>query len=415
MEQQEGRSAVMATVEPGRRGGARDLALLIRSGSSWHEGRPPRPISLDDPPEPGGIRWFDLVSDSAATDDLFRGLQPICEGLTREMLEDLLTPDEQPAGSSYEEGSIKLASTFSVEAQRLEQKVERGTPQRAGVLTFQPVELLAGEDWLLTCWHPTITFSGADKIGTGTPGDSADSRAAVSRLWPSAGCRNAGDLGVMIMHELATGYRTAGWSLGAWHEDWELSLYIDDDLSNPDELPHLWGSMAVLRDWLNQLNRPGLRKDPARAWLPISNHAQVIAVDDRVDRTLDQLRELSNVMRSSFGVMHVQLAEQERDRKERTQHLIEIGAAVFLVPTLVVGFYGANTWVPGQGQHWGFYVMVTMLFLFSGIALYVVLKWRRDENEAAELVVEERTRIRNELLQSLHPQQPIGHAGERPI
>lgn len=377
------------------------IASLIRAGSAWREGAAPRSITLEEPGQESVIRWFDLVSDSTATDELLAALQPHCDGLTHEMLEDLLTPDEQPAGSSYEKGRIKLASTFSVEARRLQQKVERGTPQRAGVLIFQPVELLAGKDWLLTCWHPTVTFSGTEKVDEAEPGGSDETYEAVGRLWPAAADRNAGDLGVMIMHELATGYRTAGWALAAWHEDWELSLYVEDDLDNPEELSHLWGSMAVLRDWLNQLNRPGLRNDPARAWLPIGNHDQVIAVDDRVDKALDQLRDLSNVMRSSFGVMHVQLAEQERDRKERTQHLVAIGAAVFLVPTLVVGFYGANTWVPGQGRHWGFYVMVVLLIVLSGAALYVVLKWRRDEDAAAARVVAERLQIRNDLLRSL--------------
>ncbi len=49
----------------------------------------------------------------------------------------------------------------------------------------------------------------------------------------------------------------------------------------------------------------------------------------------------------------MQTAEEARSRKERTQHRVELIAAIFLVPTLVVGFYDANTWVPGQGRHWG--------------------------------------------------------------
>ena len=211
----------------------------------------------------------------------------------------------------------------------------------------------------------------------------------------------SGDLGVLIMDELATGYRAAGWELAAWHEDWELSLYVDDELSNPDELPQLWGSMAVLRDWLNPLNKPGLRKDPEKAWLPITNHANVMALDDRIDDTLKQLRDLSNVMRSSFSVLHVQTAELERKRKERNQHLVELAAALFLVPTLIVGFYGANTWVPGEGRHWGFWVMVVVLLLASAGALSVVFKMRRGEEDEADRLREERIRIRDELVQEL--------------
>jgi hypothetical protein len=58
------------------------------------------------------------------------------------MLTDLLTPDEEPTGTSYEGGRIRLASSFSVEPRRADHVVKRGRPQQAGILVFQPVELL---------------------------------------------------------------------------------------------------------------------------------------------------------------------------------------------------------------------------------------------------------------------------------
>ena len=175
-------------------------------------------------------------------------LESVCPGLTEEMLEDLLTPDDQPEGVAYAEGTIKLASTFTVQARRLEQKRERGEATRSGVLIFQPVELLASKDWLLTCWHPTRTFAGAEKVSEGAPGSSEEIRKEVCREWASLERPGGGDLGVLIMNRLALSYRAAGWKLAAWHEDWELSLYISDALDNPEELPNLWGMMAVLRD-----------------------------------------------------------------------------------------------------------------------------------------------------------------------
>jgi hypothetical protein len=349
----------------------------------------------------GEICWFDLVGKPEAAPRLFATLKPLCPGLTEDTLVDLLTPDEQPAGCSYEEGEIKLASTFSVRAERLEAKSERGKAQGAGVLVFEPIELLAGDGWLLTCWHPTRTFSGAELVAEGQP-ESADSAIEVAaREWPASNGKTAGDLGVLIMEELALTYNVANWELKKWLEDWELSLYVEDELDNPDELPQLWGSMAVLRDWLTPLNRPGLRSHLDRAWLPATDHKRVIAVDDRVDRALDNLSDLSNLMRASFSVLHVQMAEDERTRKEATQHRVELFAAIFLVPTLVVGFYGANTWVPGQGQHWGFWVMLVALLLLSAMAVGVVFRWQRREAEAARHLEQERQRVREEMIGNL--------------
>jgi hypothetical protein len=317
------------------------------------------------------------------------------------MLADLLTPDDQPEGVSYDDGRIKLASTFAVETRRVERKQERGTAIPSGVLIFQPVELLASEDWLLTCWHPTRTFAGAEKISEGAPGSAAPFRPDIEREWRGLDGPGAGDLGLLIMNRLALGYRKAGWQLTAWHQDWELSLYVDDMLDNPDELPGLWGMMAVLRDWLNPLNRPGLRELPDRAWLPSDDRERVAAIDGRVDKTLAQLHGLANSMRASFSVLHVQLAEEARSHKEKNQHRVELIAAIFLVPTLVVGFYGANTWVPGQGRHWGFWVMLVVLLLLTAGAVATVLRWRRQERRDLRRLSEERLRARRELLRSL--------------
>jgi hypothetical protein len=370
----------------------------IRSATTWGGQQPPSPISSQH--GVSGIPWFDLASNARAA-QILPQLTKFCPGLTEEMLDDLLTPDDQPEGLTYADGRIKLASTFAVGARRLEGKHERGRAMRSGVLVFQPVELLASRDWLLTCWHPTRTFAGAEKVAEGDPGNSAEIREQVSEEWTSLDQPGGGDLGILIMDRLALSYRATGWRLAAWHEDWELSLYIDDALDNPDELPNLWGMMAVLRDWLNPLNRPGVRKMPDRAWLPNTIHEKVLSIDDRVDDTLKHLRSLSNAMRASFSVLHVQTAEEQRDRKERAQHRVELIAAIFLVPTLVVGFYGANTWLPGQGKEWGFLVMLVALVILTSAAVATVLNWRHQERREMRRQTEERNASRRELLRAL--------------
>jgi hypothetical protein len=314
------------------------------------------------------------------------------------MLEDLLTPDDEPEGLPYADGTIRLASTFSVEALREELKVERGIPQGIGVLRFQPVELLAGEDWLISCWHPQRTFRGGGKIGEEEPGGAEDLFQGVVDRWVRGRCGGSGELGLSVMLELALSYRPAVRELLTWLEDWELSLYLDDDINNRDQLPELWSLMAVLRSWLAPLNRPGLREDVGKSWLPATDHDAVIAVDDRIDKSLAELGGLSQTLRQSFGLLHLEQAEEQRQHIERMQRRVEIAAAAFLVPTLIVGFYGANTWVPGQGRHWGFWVMVLVLVVLSAAALLVVSLSQRRTRQAAEGAREERRRMRTELL-----------------
>jgi hypothetical protein len=224
---------------------------------------------------------------------------------------------------------------------------------------------------------------------------------AIAALWPGSSGQNAGDLGVLTMHELALSYGPAHWAIQAWLQDWELSLYVEDDIPNPEELPRLWGSMAVLRSWLAQLNRPGLRTDAQKAWLPVTQHELVIEVDNRIDRALEHLGELSDTLRASFSVLHFQLSEKQRARNEHMQHRVELIAAIFLVPTLIVGFYGANTWVPGQGRHWGFWIMVLVLVLGTGLILTLLLAWQRGQRAETRRAAEERARMHAELIRSL--------------
>lgn len=370
----------------------------LRQVSQWSPGASPRVVDLHSLDPESGFLWFDVVCSAAELESVLKLLGEHCDGLTEEMLADLLTPDDEPEGSSYGNGRIRLASSFSVVAERPDRRLERGRPEGVGVLSFQPVELLAGDDWLITCRHPQRVFQGAERVEEKPAGDAEALFLEIARKWERCSGRTPGDLGVAVMHELSLSYAPTHRSLHTWLEDWELSLYIDDGLDNHDQLPELWGLMAVLRNWLTPLNKPGLRADIGKAWLPASDHAAVIDVDERVDKALAALAKLSETLRQSFGLLHLEQTEEQRQRTERMQHRIEAAAAVFLVPTLIVGFYGANTWVPGQGRHWGFWVMVVILVILSVGSLLTVLHLQRRSSEANEVAAAERRRLRSELL-----------------
>ncbi len=356
----------------------------IRRVSWWYpDGRSDVRGELDVVPRPGGFPWIELVGDASETKAALEALSEWCPGLTAPMVDDLLTPDEQPEGASYEDGEIRLASTFSVSAERPGEKVARGTAQGAGVLTFQPVELIAGEGWIASCWHPRQTFEDGEKTSKDA-GDATDLRRAVARRWSKVAGGNAGDLGLSIMHELALTYGPAERELHAWLEEWELSLYRDNGSCRREQLSELWGLMAVLRDWVNALDRPGVADDLGKAWLPATNERTAENVGNCIADALEEIAGLSTTMRQSFGVLHIEQGEEQRRQteeqqrqRERGQQRFEIAGVVFLVPTLIVGFYGANTWVPGQGKHWGFWIMVAtmlLLTLAAGLAVRQIQK-----------------------------------------
>jgi len=163
--------------------------------------------------------------------------------------------------------------------------------------------------------------------------------------------------------------------------------------------------MAVLRDWINPLNRVGLKGDIDEAWFLVSDHEPALEVDDRIDRALKHLRELGQTLRQSFNLLHVKQLEEHRERNEALQRRVEIGAAAFLIPTLIVGFYGANTWVPGESEHWGFWVMVVALIIFSLGGVAVVMYWHREQRRREQESEEELQRLRSQLIRGIRPPQ----------
>ncbi len=350
----------------------------LRRASLWDQDGRPGACGLDQVGKARGFPWFELVCGAGETAEVFAALRPHCAGLTEVMLEDLLTPDDLPDGKHYGGGRVQLASTFSVVAERDDaEPAERGTPRKVGRLVFQPVEIVAGDDWLISCWHPTRIFAGAKKAAEGPPGSSEALFRGVAERWSRGRQGSPADLGVTVMHELALTYVPTQRELALWMEDWEMTLYKRDEEADEDELTALWGLMTMERKWLTPLNRPGLRKDIAKAWLPATDHGAVVEVDERIDNALAGLAKLSEALRQAFGLLHAKQAEAQRQREERSARQLERNAALLLVPTLVVGFYGANTWVPGQGRHWGFYVMLGVLILGTSLAM-IALRARRD-------------------------------------
>jgi len=343
----------------------------------WVGGETPVERDVSDELPGTGILWFD-IGQEAQPAEVMDLLAPHCEGLEPAMLESLLSPDEIPECRRWAGGGIRLASTFAAYP-----------PDRAGVdwsrpispsprLVHQAVELLAGSDWLITRWHDASLFCGSEVEESGLePVGKRELLGAVTRRWLEGGGGKAGDLGVLVMYELALTYAPAHRYLRASLEEWELGLYEIEvgrrESDRKQALTTLWKAHARLRDWLGPLNVAGLNSDVEKAWLPVTNHEWVKAVDKRVDNALAALSALGDTLRSSFHLLHIKMAEEQRERQERLQRRVELIAAGFLVPTLIVGFFGANTWVPGEHRHWGLTVMLIAMVVLTCLVMALLL------------------------------------------
>ena len=335
---------------------------------------------LDEGAEAAGAElvWCDL-RHATAGDGLEASLLALCPGLTAAMLADLLTPDRLPEGRSYGDGSIRLASTCAL---HFESSGEESAAA-GNAIAIQPVELLASHEWLITNWHPARRISSAgETTDVGQVVDPEQCCQAVARRWRSGCGTTAGDLGLLLMHELALTYGPTQRDISSVLEDWELRLYDGETTSEQlaiqrESLRRLWQLRAVMRDWIAPLNLPGLGLDVEKVWLPCTNHAEAKAVDDRIDRELENLAELGEALRSSFHLIHLEEVERERERREQMQRRIEVIAAIFLIPTFIFGLYGANTWLPGQGREWGFAAMLAVMVLFTLVGVLLLDRWHK--------------------------------------
>src|SRR3954447_26004715 len=189
----------------------------------WSEGTEPHPIDIEAFDPGDGVIHFD-VPHGADAHRVYETLRPICgPDLTMEMVEDLLEPDVLPKIKVQDdEGRIRAVSAFSVSAS--EPPVDADVC--SGRLTFNLVEFLENEHWLVTCSHRAQSYAGSDaRIERRSSNHGLDLLQDVSRRWVSGPHRTAGDLGVLFLHQLACSYSDAWREMMSWLDRWERRLY----------------------------------------------------------------------------------------------------------------------------------------------------------------------------------------------
>jgi Mg2+ and Co2+ transporter CorA len=337
----------------------------------WRSEQAPVPVALTDVDAAEGVLWFDvnvLLADVDAVMDL---VAPHCNGeLTREAVHDLLDLDPRPKVTQYGE-NVRAVSTLRVEAHEPEHGGEDPEASKAGTLSFQVVEIAAGDGWLVTTRHKAGIYRGAHEEARGDPASLEPLQRAAERRWIAQKGSTASDVGIAIMDELANTYTEVHRELYAWLESWELDFDERGSRTEQVTIKELRGLTARLRVRLTALSCA--EHMAADAWLTgITDDEAPARVARATDRALDQLKEIADGLRSSLDILLSSNAQDQRKQGERLEQRLTLITSVLLVPTLVVGLYGANTKLPGRDTWQGFWIMVALMVLSAVGSFFLI-------------------------------------------
>jgi hypothetical protein len=306
----------------------------------------------------------------------------------RRIAEDLLYPDFRPDVDVYgPAASIRTVAAYRAlpdEPDPRGSDVTDPSISKAGSVIFQLVEFAVGARWILTARHGGETYDGVGPdpeggVAAAVPCDAysrGDLLRALHRRWRRAtqrqssqghGTLTAGDLGILILHELCDSYQTTQLALGAWLDQWELQFFERTSGAERRTLVEVRTLVSELRDRIAFFARPRHAK-PESAWFPnVTDVEEARHVAGIVGAVLDDLRAVSDRVQSALELISTYQGDKVKQR-------IDLVAFFFLVPTVVAGIYGANTKLPGGGEWSGFTAMfVAMAVLWVALAVYLRL------------------------------------------
>ena len=354
--------------------------------TEWRPGQPPEPKNLFQcVPAADAVRWFHVDLIHSEPDMIFEALSPVCPGLTLQMVVDLFTVDPRPYVHSYnDEPHLRMVSAFAVTADESEEGASDADASKAGALIVQLVEMLAGDGWMITCWHRSKRYAGAEEIAEGPPVGRTDVVRGVERWWREGGLSTAGDLATLVLHELVLTYPSSGRVMLSWLEQWELDFHRRYDKTERHTLIDVRSLLAELEERLRAIERP--EADAADSWFTgLSSSKWPERVQKLVDRALSDVAAIHGTLRASLDLLGVhsaaqqlRLAQDQAAQSEKLQGALAIVTSVLLVPTFIAGTFGANTEIPGQGKWWGFVLMVILMVLGATGTWLLIRPRRRD-------------------------------------
>ena len=358
----------------------------------------------------GGVVWLDIDPPNKGADahyaeevlaEIENEIGP--NRVRLDMVEGLLKEDTQPKLETFgvETGHVRGVSVVAAIAR--EQDSERTGGDRGAELFLQPVEMLVGRNWILSCWHNASVLGGEDAAEEGRllqePFLShVGRRLSVAReTIPGAGEPTAGDLGVVLARTLIDTYEATYRMMERWLSDWEVDF---SRLIKSAESPDLKLQQIQISTYLHMASEVHRR-------VKAFEHATHSSIDStwfsgmtplttkpapKNDRS--QFEELTGGVQAAlknFGTVKVDVrtnmeqlvlqgskALQETSAKlQESSSDVEKSLALItglvLVPSLVVGIFGANTRLPGGGTWIGFELMLALMAV-SGFVVFLFIK-----------------------------------------
>lgn len=185
---------------------------LVRRASAWLPGESPEVISLDELGSSVGARWVDVHPEGLRSTEAIATLNHVCNSvLTRRMTRDLVTPRRFPAAGTYEPTGVRMTAGFLVRHLQSD-GADDGSMPGAVVSVLKPVQLLVGDDWLLSAWlEPRLLRGSPEALQGDRDGDDASRLyLATAARWPDCEGETADDLAELIRRELevASGHRS---------------------------------------------------------------------------------------------------------------------------------------------------------------------------------------------------------------
>jgi hypothetical protein len=183
---------------------------LVRRASAWTPGEEPLSLPLSELEVAPGVRWVDVHHAELRSARSLGVLNRVCDGaLTQRMARDLATPRRFPAAGTYGSTQIRMTAGFLV--RHLQPDVDGADAIGPVASVLKPVQLLVGDDWLLSAWLPLRLFRGSSAALEADCDDDPDRlHLAVAASWREGGGATAVDLSDLIRRELevASGHRT---------------------------------------------------------------------------------------------------------------------------------------------------------------------------------------------------------------
>ena len=258
-------------------------------------------------------------------------------------------------------------------------------------LDFQMIEVVVGEGWLVTCWHPSRHFDGS-------PGQDRDGEPVLRELlhesasrWAEAGRTTAGDLATCLAESLARRYKHVYRALDLWLQQWEQRVHVTEqiDKQDRDELKQLLSLVNEARRNLAAFNNSRSLTGDGR-WFPGADPALDKGADEMLDKALDRLRTLFEGIRADLDLVcmetlahQAEIAEKRAASERKFQDGVGRITALLLVPTLIAGIFGANTWLPGGGKTSGFGEMLALMVLASALVYWAIVRQPREQEPGA--------------------------------